>query len=690
MLQTANTLLEAALDYAQKGFAVIPLHYPIINKNGTFCSCHKGSDCDKIGKHPQFDKNLIAHGAKDATIDESIIRQWWDLWPSANVGLATGAQNGFIAIDCDSQLVIDNAQQNGLPNTPRSSTGKGQHALFKHPGFIVRNDVKIDGFDFRGDGGLIVAPPSKHYSGKRYTWITDLDTPFAECPDWIVALIKRTTDQTNTNGFTQVISPIDTRYGIGALNKAIKDLTSAQNGERNNLLFKQTAAMFSLVAGGELTEATVNHRLHTAASKIGLTSDEITKTIESAKQYGTITPRSAPNQTPSQQIGATFKQLGYTFRLNDCDNTIEVNGAVIDDPYEAEIIIKMRDHGFKGDNLIRNAIKYFARQNRYHPIKDYLTNLKWDNQDHIRKLSTYLHDIHPPIVLDDGTQETVIYAYLKRWFIGAVGKVFVGAQNIMLVFVSEQDLGKSALAAFICSGLPKYFESDRINPNDKDHVLRLASKFIWDADELDATTRKTDVAALKSFITRAAIDVRKAYGHNNTQKPAIVSFIGTVNPDGVGFLVDETGNRRFLTVELSHIDWSYTEVDINQVWAQAVALHNKGENHRLTTIEKQVQATINQQHEPQNILQDYLVRYFNIKPQSNDFLSTIDILLHIQANGIDIRMGDRSAQMSLAKAAKKLGLHKHAIDNIRGYIGINKKSVEVKIYAYPRENGKAA
>ena len=45
-------------------------------------------DCDRAaGKHPRS-----AHGVRDASVDEAVVRAWWARWPDANLGLATGSR----------------------------------------------------------------------------------------------------------------------------------------------------------------------------------------------------------------------------------------------------------------------------------------------------------------------------------------------------------------------------------------------------------------------------------------------------------------------------------------------------------------------------------------------------------------------------------------------------------------------
>ena len=93
-----NGLLKAALEYAKRGWLVLPLHYP----NGEICSCGK-KDCDSPGKHPIG--QLTPHGFKDATSDPSTIKKWWTDWPKANIGIRTGADSDLIVLDIDDEKI---------------------------------------------------------------------------------------------------------------------------------------------------------------------------------------------------------------------------------------------------------------------------------------------------------------------------------------------------------------------------------------------------------------------------------------------------------------------------------------------------------------------------------------------------------------------------------------------------------
>lgn len=185
---------EAALQYAAKGWPVLPLHSPTVDGR---CSCDKAA-CPNPGKHPR-----TPHGLTDATVDKATIRRWWRSWPTANVGLLTGERSGLVVLDVDPRHGGDEAlrqlesQYGKFPATVKAlSGGGGHHVVFAHPGKPVKNTVGAlgPGLDLKGDGGYIVAPPSLHISGRRYQWEVSSHpdkVSLAPLPAWLLELIER-------------------------------------------------------------------------------------------------------------------------------------------------------------------------------------------------------------------------------------------------------------------------------------------------------------------------------------------------------------------------------------------------------------------------------------------------------------------------------------------------------------------
>jgi hypothetical protein len=189
-MQPANPCEAAALVYARRGWRVIPLHTPADGR----CSCGK-PDCTSPGKHPR-----TAHGLKDAACDPAVIESWWSRWPDANVGILTGEESNLFIVDIDGpkgcKTLTNYEKKFGeLPETRQVASGReegGGHLYWQWPDNVTieSRPLKVNGepsgLDFKGKGGYVVAPPSLHVSGRRYTIINkSLPVP---APAWLVEL----------------------------------------------------------------------------------------------------------------------------------------------------------------------------------------------------------------------------------------------------------------------------------------------------------------------------------------------------------------------------------------------------------------------------------------------------------------------------------------------------------------------
>jgi len=180
--------LERLLAFLERGWAILPLHYPVARDR---CSCGK-EDCSSAGKHP-----MTKHGLHDATLDRSKVLEWWQNRPKANVGVLTGASSGIVVLDIDPRhdaMRSLNELESKYGKFPKTLTvktgGDGLHFYFRHPGVSVTNKVSIlPGLDFRGDGGYIIAPPSVHKSLCAYSWENEAEE-IAPLPEWLLHILQ--------------------------------------------------------------------------------------------------------------------------------------------------------------------------------------------------------------------------------------------------------------------------------------------------------------------------------------------------------------------------------------------------------------------------------------------------------------------------------------------------------------------
>jgi predicted P-loop ATPase len=306
-----------------------------------------------------------------------------------------------------------------------------------------------------------------------------------------------------------------------------------------------------------------------------------------------------------------------------------------------------------------------AYLNSYHPIQDYLNDLKWDGMTNIKYLCSHFTSNY---ATGCNIPNDVFEQFFTRWIIGAVAKSLDGKQNLMFVIDGPQGVGKSHFVRWLASGVPpQFFLEKAINPSDKDDEVRLISKWIWEVAELGSTARKSDREALKHFITVMQVTVRKPYGHYDIVKPALANLIGTINNEA-GFLTDPTGNRRFLVCTITDIDWTYLNLSVDQVWAEAVHRYKTDGLPPLTEDEQKLQECLNDNYMVSDPFEIGLVQRCYADPTDTygtNWASSNDILIFL-----GYAPPKRGDTMALSSAAKKLGLTKKKVGKVWGYCGV--------------------
>jgi hypothetical protein len=297
-------LLEAALGYAARGIPVYPVHWPRPIPSGVSlaCSCPPGPACDRPAKHP-----LVRHGVKDATTNADRIGRWWGRWPQANVGLATGICFDALDIDGPAGLAalgeLQEAVRLRLAGPLVATGGGGWHHWFRPTGHGNRPPRGLAHVDWRGKGGCVLAPPSRHISGGTYRWLVSLDqAPLPEVPAALRPLLDPDPPTTDRPARTAGPNLAGHPYGRRVLADELAALGRATPGYRNRTLNRTAFKVYRYVAGGLLDEQDVTLALTTVARALGLSAAETARTLASARTAGLANPRTVPvAPDPSRQ-----------------------------------------------------------------------------------------------------------------------------------------------------------------------------------------------------------------------------------------------------------------------------------------------------------------------------------------------------------------------------------------------------
>jgi len=300
----------------------------------------------------------------------------------------------------------------------------------------------------------------------------------------------------------------------------------------------------------------------------------------------------------------------------------------------------------------------------YDPFLQYFENLEpWDGKtDYIGQLAEHVKTNNQPFWAD----------MLKKHLVRSVGCSLAKKINrYVLVLVGEkQATGKSTFIRFLNpfdNGL--YYTEAKLR-GDKDSLFAMAENFVYNLEELSEMS-KHDVNHVKALISQWSINERKPYAHSATTSFRRCNFFGSTN--NAQFLTD-TENTRWLCFEVNSINWGYSKIDINKIWAQAFALYNGQFDAELNKDQNEVQRKANKSYEVSDPGKDLIAKHFKpTKERGGEsvFYSVADIIEQlINATDGKIRFNERIIGRNLKQLGFISGKQYVNGNQVRGYWAI--------------------
>ena len=630
----------------------------------------------------------------------------WKKWPE---GIAKPVIHTNYGVHCEKILVIDVDIKDGakgkesfraltkfldLPNAWEQETfvvqtgSGGFHVYLGCPNVPTRLYVKeYPGLEFRHGPFYVVGPGSIHPTTKKeYTVLCGkldhlLSVPFA--------LLELLEEQEVVHTGPEIPQDFidDDPLNVERFKEILQEMPVATAGNRRNSVYivacrardlglSQEMATATILQGyaGKLSPALEAHQISTtvknaytyAKSDAGhLNASALFKTTEVGDKIdiGNIgydmTAKGNPTKTLNNCVNylATLTQLTDVFRYNVFSGLIEIGSQA---PW-------YKERGARGANLcdedavllryflcksikvefagetIYDAIIIVAHKRHYHPVRNYLNGLKWDGIPRLDHwLIKYGHAADTIYTRHVGRK--VLCAAVKRAF--DPGCVW----QYLLILEGSQGIGKSTA----CRILGRGWSGDMsLDPHDKDSINRMLGKWIIEMSELTAL-KWNDYDAMKSFISRETDTVRMPYDKHAKDFPRQSIFIGTVNPEHVGYLKDVTGNRRYWIVKFNGpVDMLGLEKDCDQLWAEAKMKYEseelclRGEAEVLQALEAQARM-------PEDPLRANVVKWVR-ENGDIDVVSTNDILEWL---GVPLKNVSRSDQSRIAQSLVEMGWEK--------------------------------
>lgn len=528
---------QAAVEYINMGLAVFPIKYK-----------------DKIP--------LTRNGCKDATTDAAIVKAWWQKYPNANVGIATGLKSGglfVIDLDIDEdkgingyQTIRDWERKNGiLPDTWSSITGRGgYHLFFKSSKQITNRTGILEGVDIRGEGGYIVAPPSTHANGHKYEWEYSPDDFELVEADEVVYKLLETDKREKAESF-----------------KLPEIIIS---GKRNETIFRFACSLQAKGLPDEAIEASVK-AINETKCQPPLKDSELNTIINSVYRFKkgkaiilnsnheAIQIEREPNfsYNDNGKIKQTIENMSEAIQYDpELYGKIKYNTLSYSPYVYGELPWEKKDtyrewnnsddsnlkcyieakYGLKSMEKIMEALTVVVNRNPFNPVIEYLESIKWDGKKHIENLL--------PDYLGVEKNKYSIEC-MKLFMLGAINRAYCpGCKfDYMPVLVGEQGVGKSTFFK-VLAGNDNWY-NDNFNTVEGDKAAeKLRGMWMVELAELLATKKAKEVESIKAFLTSTVDSYRPPYGRRTEQRPRVCVFAGTTNNSH--FLTDRTGNRRYL------------------------------------------------------------------------------------------------------------------------------------------------
>jgi len=335
-------------------------------------------------------------------------------------------------------------------------------------------------------------------------------------------------------------------------------------------------------------------------------------------------------------------------RYNAFRDLIEVEGKPLSDRWEIGLL-RWLDRVYMMNAppaVVSNGVIGASLSAEHHPLREYLSGTRrtWDGEQRaVEWMSTYLGVEDTPLTRAMGTK------FLVSMVARAFAELPRGVKcDTTLILIGRQGARKST--AFATLAGPQWFSDSPLDLGNKDAMSTLHGVWLYEFAELDAI-RPREVTQVKAFLSAPVDKYRAAYARNTGHHARSVVFCGTTNAETGAFLTDPTGSRRFWPVEVGAIDLEGLAEDRDQLWGEAMALHQAGTLWWMDEDEAQALSGYSERYQQYDSWSDLIGDW--LRSTGKTEASPSEIL----TDGLEIPKGQqtKSHQMRIAGAMAVLG-----------------------------------
>jgi predicted P-loop ATPase len=345
-------------------------------------------------------------------------------------------------------------------------------------------------------------------------------------------------------------------------------------------------------------------------------------------------------------------QEGQRIRWNTFHQQVELDGAPLEGA--ERFYLTLADQGFKvSKDLAIDALVQVAHENPYDPVTLYLEHVAATVPPaYIGGLATAY--LRPEDASHGGP--TLYDHMLRCTLIGAVRRAFCPGTKHDTTTILSGDQGARKSSFWSVLGGP-FFSDSLGDLSSKDDLLKLHRSWIMEWAELDHVTSRKAAGQIKAFLTTQSDLFRAPYGKAVEHSPRRGIIVGSTNRSE-GFLVDDTGNRRFWVIpttrhEADPIDTGTLAAERDAIWSAAVHAYRAGEiNYLPLDLSLQVNRE-NESYQVSNPWRDPIDAW--LKAPVNHGRTVTSELLLTEAIQKPVERQTRADQMQIASIMRELG-----------------------------------